>query len=129
MEGDQTNEFDVALEKTPAQEPSPSPELELIFALEEIGVKFSDVPKAVALIERAFESAGDQRGADCLARMAARLEGTASAEALKRVISGDDADPLRDAAERAGCSHVAIFKQEATIRKKLGLTAAPLIGT
>jgi hypothetical protein len=34
---------------------------------------------------------------------------------------------LRDAAGRVGCSHVAIFKQEQTIRKRLGLTAPPLV--
>jgi hypothetical protein len=124
MDEGQPSEFEIALEKTPAPSPDVSPELALIFRIEdETGTKFRDVPKVVSLIERAFEAAGDQRGGDCLKRMAQQLEGTAAGEALRRVITGST-ETLRDAAARAGCSHIAIFKQEKTIRKRLGLTAA-----
>lgn len=120
-------EYDVALDQTAAPELPTQPELELIHKLEDkTGAVFPDVPKAIVIIEQAFESAGDERGADCIKRMAARLEGTAAAEALRRVIT-DNTEPLRDAAARVGVSHVAIFKQEKTIRKRLGLTAAPPI--
>jgi hypothetical protein len=127
MDGEPQSEFDVAVATVAAPSPDLSPELALIRALEDTGATFPDPPAAVALIEQAFEAAGDQRGADCLARMAARLGGTSSGEALCRVISGDT-EPLRDTAARVGVSHVALFKQEKTIRKRLGLTASPYVG-
>src|ERR1700728_2997085 len=105
-EGESQSEFDVAVATVAAPSPDVSPELALFYALEDTGAAFPDSPAAVALIEQAFEAAGDRRGADCLARMAARLEGTAAAEALRRVITGN-AEPLRPAAARVGTSHVA----------------------
>lgn len=122
------SEFDFTLDTVPAPMPSDNPASQLVFALQEIGVVFPEVPAAVDVIENALDIAGDNRGADCLAHMIARLDGSAAGEALRRVVFGSD-EPLRDAAARVGSSHVAIFKQEKRIREKLGLTAEPLLET
>ena len=111
--------FDVALDQTAAPEPQTQPELKLIYRLEETGAVFPDVPKAVEIIEQAFEAAGNERGADCVRRMVEMLKGTSAGEALQCVLTKSQS--LREAADAAGVSHVAIFHQTNTIRKRLGL--------
>lgn len=128
---DQQTEYDIALEQTAAPEPITPSALALLYRLEEIlGVNFADalMPKAVALVEEALDRAGDERGAECLKRIEELLNGTSAAEALRRVMT-NNSEPLRDAAARVGVSHVAIYLQEKTIRKRLGLTITPLIET
>lgn len=50
-----------------------------------------------------------------------RLGKTAASEALQRVLLGSGDESLREAAARAGCSHVNILKLETDIRERLGL--------
>jgi hypothetical protein len=101
-------------------ESSNDPALVLLHALEEIGSIFPDTSKAVALIETSLDMAGDQRGADALKRLTEKLKGTSAGEAVRRVIFGE-AESLKVAAERAGVSTSAIFYQQQTIEKRLGL--------
>jgi len=98
--------------------PEPPAEVQLLEDLLDVGVIIPDPSATLAIIGEALDQAGDQRAAEALARMAARLDGTAAGVALRRVIVGDD-EPLREAAERTGTSHVAIFKQEKRIRQRL----------
>ena len=106
--------------------PADSPEQSLIYTLLELGCTIPDAPKAFEAIQRAFDEAGTRRAAESIRRMVAMLDDTAAGMALRRVISGDST-PLREAAKAAGVSHVAVFKQEKLIRKKLGLTSPPLV--
>jgi hypothetical protein len=64
------------------------------------------------------------RGASAMLRhLLYALDGTAAGVALQRVILGDQGESLRDAASRAGKSHVALHKHERQVRERL--TAGP----
>jgi hypothetical protein len=114
-------------ERVPIYRPPDAPaEILLLDALRQAGSHFPDEAGALRAIEAALDQAGIERAAEALGIMAARLEGTAAGIALRRVISGED-EPLRDAAERAGVSHVALWKHVQRIKKALGLTRPPLV--
>lgn len=104
-----------------------SPADDLVWQLVECGIVAPDRQgEAREIVELAFDRHGDARAADALRVIVARLEDTAAGLALRRALSGDKT-PLRDAAEKAGVSHVAVWKQERTIAKRIGgLTSSPI---
>lgn len=70
-------------------------------------------------LERAIDVEATRRAAEAVRRIALRLEGSAAAVALRRVLAGTEGESLREAAMGAGCSHVAIWKLERKIKRRL----------
>jgi hypothetical protein len=90
-------------------------------ALLELGLNFEQSENTAHLHEKFLAVEVNKRSGEVMRKILTALDGTAAAVALKRVLSGDTT-PLRESAKVVGVSHVAIFKQEKTIRKRLGLT-------
>lgn len=124
----ESGEFEVELEHRATPEPPISLAEGLVERLIELGTVFApgSGQKVLEAVESALDRAGDARGAEALAHIAGKLDGTAAGTALRRVLMGDRT-PLRAAADKTGFSYVALWKQEKTIRKHLGLTPAPLV--
>lgn len=74
---------------------------------------------AVAELEAVFEEQVNRRAGEAIRRIGLRLEGSAAAVALRRVLAGTEGESLREAAVGAGCSHVAIWKLERKIKRRL----------
>jgi hypothetical protein len=115
-------EGDVLVPVTWPDEPELTPQERLILDLLDCGCVIHTSPEVNAAVERAFDIAGYHRGADALRHLADKLKGTAAGEAVRRVITGAS-EPLQVAADRAHCSRTAIFLQEKTIRKRLGMSS------
>lgn len=111
------SENDIALATTPAPAPDVSPELALLYALEDCGAKFPDPPASVALIEQAFESAGDLRGAEALKIIFQQLPGGRRGTELRMALTeavGFDAE-----AERLDMSRQSLFQAVQRLKKRL----------
>lgn len=99
-----------------------TPEARIVLKFENAGCKKPE--RLLAAIQPDLDELMDAHAMEFLRRVIAKLEGTAAGVALARTISGD-ATPLRESAKAAGVSHVAVFLQEKTVRKRLGLTRPP----
>ncbi len=75
-------------------------------------------PDVFAAINRAIDASVHRRGGDMLAEFLRIIDGTAVAEAVRRLLLMDEM-PLRDSGKAAGVSHAAISKAEARIRQNL----------
>lgn len=75
---------------------------------------------AAESIEGLIDQEARRRAGEAFRLIASKLEGSAAAVALRRVLLGDDSQSQREAAAEAGCSRAAIVKQEAKIRQRIG---------
>jgi transcription initiation factor TFIIIB Brf1 subunit/transcription initiation factor TFIIB len=92
--------------------------MELLDRLRECGAVIPDELGAIEAIEQAFDAEGDKRAGEGLARMVAKLGDCKESVVLRRVICGED-EPLREAAKKAGVSHVAIWKRTKKLAAQL----------
>jgi hypothetical protein len=107
---------------------APSPVMSLEDRLADILADYGlDVPpRAIERLEEACYAESVALAVEFTHELANRLEGTAGAMALKRVLQGDYAPPARTLAARVGCSHTAIIKSERKIRQRLaGVSKVP----
>lgn len=65
--------------------------------------------------------------AEAFAAILAKLGNGAEGVALRRAIRGGEGETIREASARLKVSHVALFKREKRIRKRLGLTRDALV--
>lgn len=87
MTDGQPSEFSIALEQTPAPEASLSLEAQLLDALIETGATFPDAAGALRAIETVLDVAGDQRAAEALGFVFARLPGGKHGQELRAALN------------------------------------------
>jgi len=96
------------------------PSVDLVDRLRELGIPIDGDQEIEALsrIDAFADQTGDDRTLEFLRWLDERLKGTAGGEALRIALYGER-ESLREASERAGCSHVAIWKQVQGLRERL----------
>ena len=83
-------------------------------------------PRAIERLEEECHQEGIALAVEFTHELASRLEGTAGAAALRRVLQGPYAPTARTLAAQAQCSHTAILKAERKIRRRLaGVSKVP----
>ena len=110
--------FKTAWVRSPEKEPTAAEQIE--DALVEGGLPPASVPACVARIEQIANDLAMTHAAEFVAYLVKSLDGTSAGIALSRAVLGSGGETVRDAAARAGTSHVAVLKQEAKIRARLG---------
>lgn len=108
-----------ALEKAPAVEQEPAVELLIEQVLQEHGMPAAEIPEALERLDGLALRLSVLRMVEYLRRILNDLEGTAAGVALRRAILGSEGEGLRVAAKDLGISHVALWKREKAIRKRL----------
>jgi hypothetical protein len=109
--------FKTAWIRSPEKEPTAAEMIE--DALVEGGLPPAAVPACVARIEEIANDLAMTHAAEFVAHLVRSLAGTSAAIALQRAILGSGGESIRDAADRAGVSSTAVFKQEQKIRARL----------
>jgi hypothetical protein len=109
--------FKTAWVRSPEKEPTAAEQIE--DALVEGGLPPAAVPGCVARIEEIANDLAMTHAAEFVAHVLKSLDGTAAAISLQRAILGSGGESIRDAADRAGVSSTAVFKQEQKIRARL----------
>jgi hypothetical protein len=99
--------------------PLPSDEEEIELALIDAGLK--PTPAVLQKLDEIIDRRADCRAAEAIRHLIRNMPGTAAAAALEREILKEE-EPVREAAERIGCSHVAILKHEKKIAKRVALS-------
>lgn len=128
------SEFEIALEQQPTAGLWPQPKdaaLDLLDRLESIGVTIPNPnkPAALDLIESAFDSAGDQRGAEAIAFIFSNLPGGRRGAELRAALLGTvDGTSAAQTAREFGVSPVTWHKAIHRLRDRLlGKTANALL--
>jgi hypothetical protein len=112
--------FDVALATVAAPELplDPCQELENLL-LEHFAIA---PPALIESLDKLIERHAYALAGEALRRLLKKIPAnTASAVALRRVLSGDREETTREAGKRCGVSHVAVLKAEKRLRKWTGL--------
>lgn len=114
------NQYDCALERTPAPEPELSDVAMLMLALEDVGLPIPDQKRdCVAIeIERAFDRHGDTRAAETLAQIFARLPGGRRGTELRMVLTQATCC-LTDEAKRLGISKQSLSQSVKRLQRRL----------
>jgi hypothetical protein len=121
----QTSEFEVCLDQTPAPRPEVSEAERIAELLEQHGI---DARRELVLdLEKILTRLSFKMAGEALRRFALRLpENSAAAVALRRVMLGPGEETTREAGRRCKVSHVAILKAEKRIRRWTGYQVRPL---
>lgn len=130
MSDHSANEFEVAVETTPAPErftPEVDPGERIFHVLTAHGVPEATARAVLPELEELDADVAEMKAAECLRRVFDRLRGTNAGEALLWAVRGDESETVREVAARCGVSHPAVVNARAkTAGRMRGVTKSHL---